>query len=475
MLPRKCSFWAGSIVVALAGCGSETAAPEPGQPDDWDADVRLPEAKDTNEDPAIVEIDLTAKVASIEIVPGKMTQVWTYDGGLPGPLIHAKRGDRLIVHFTNELPEATTIHWHGVRVPNEMDGVPDEPTPPVEPGASFDYDFTLPDAGLFWYHPHVDSAAQVGFGLYGALLVDDPEEPADLGDPLVLVLSDLSLDEEGKVTAPDTSGDLGSVFGREGNVILVNGKPKPELRPRAGRRERWRLVDAAKSRYFWLDLDGAAGLRIGGDGGLSSKPSPIDRILLGPGQRADVLVTPVASPNERRTIRWIPFDRGYGSADLRSPEDVISIRAPDLPAETSPAIPDTSRAIEAIDTSKAAPISLDLTMDQQGDAITLGINGVPYDESEPIMAMIGDTQVWTVTNKMPWAHPFHLHGFFFQVLEANGSKVDDLEWTDTVHVGLDASVRFAVRFDERPGMWMFHCHILDHAELGMMGMVHLQE
>ena len=154
---------------------------------------------------------------------------------------------------------------------------------------------------------------------------------------------------------------------------------------------------------------------------------------------------------------------------------MLRIVASSLPAETSPSVPDTSRAIAPIDTTGATPIDLELTMDQQGDALSLGINGTPYAESTPIEAMIGDTQVWTVKDAMPWAHPFHLHGFFFQVLEENGAPTSNLEWTDTVHVPVDGSAKLAVRFDERPGMWMFHCHILDHAELGMMGMVHLHE
>ncbi len=472
----RCAVAAGAWVVAAAGCGSTTEPPASGQVDGWDDELRLREAEDHAADPDVVEIDLTARVAELEIVPGTKTPAWTYDGAIPGPLVHVKRGDRLIVHFKNELPEATTIHWHGVRLPNAMDGVPDMPAPAVEPGGSFDYDFTLPDAGLFWYHPHVDSAAQVGFGLYGALLVDDPDEPPDLGDPLVLVLSDIGVRDDGSLAPADAGGDLGGAFGREGNLILVNGKQKPVLRPRAGRRERWRIVDAAKSRYFWLDLDGAPLLRIGGDGGRLTASQPIDRVLLGPGERADVLVTPVTAMGETRTLRWVPFDRGYGTADLRPVEDMLTIDAPLVEPEVSPAIPDASRAIEPLAVEGATPVELQLTMDQQGDQITLGINGVPYTEaSEPLMAMLGETQLWTLRNKMPWGHPFHLHGFFFQVVEEDGSPVLPLEWKDTVHVPVDGVVRFAVRFDERPGMWMFHCHILDHAELGMMGMVHLQE
>src|SRR5204862_6010587 len=143
-----------------------------------------------NPDPRIVEVNLDARVADVE-VGGKHVEAWTYDGGVPGPLIRANVGDRMIVHFTNHLPTPTTVHWHGVRVPIEMDGVPGISQPEMKPGSTFTYDFMVRDAGLYWYHPHVMSAAQVGFGLYGALLVEDPADAIGVADELTLVLSDI--------------------------------------------------------------------------------------------------------------------------------------------------------------------------------------------------------------------------------------------------------------------------------------------
>lgn len=459
----------------VTACGSDPQPAETGQPEDWDDELRLPVAEDTNADPDVVEIDLTARAAEIEIHPGTKTEVWTYDGGIPGPLVRAKRGDRVLVHFHNELPEPTTIHWHGIRLPIEMDGVPDMPKPAVEPGGSFDYDFVVPDAGLFWYHPHVDSSAQVGKGLYGALLVDDPGEPQGLGDEVVLVLSDIGLEDDGSLRSPDVGGDLGAVFGREGGDLLVNGRVLPVLRPRAGLRQRWRLVNAARSRYYWLDLGGTPFTRIGGDGGRAAQPVETTRLLLAPGERADVLVTPVDAPGQTRTLRWIPFDRGYGTAFERPEEDVLVLEAAQLPAEESPSAPDTSLPIEPLDTEGATPVAISLTMAQTDEGTVMGIDGIPHGEGPPIAAAIGETQVWTVKNEIDWAHPFHLHGFFFQVLDDSGAPVQPLEWKDTAHVPVHGELRFAVRYDARPGMWMFHCHILDHSDLGMMGMVDVQK
>jgi FtsP/CotA-like multicopper oxidase with cupredoxin domain len=194
----------------------------------------LSEAVDLNDDPHIVEITLEARVDTVTIAPGVDIDAWTYNGTIPGPLIRARVGDRVIVHYTNNLPRPSTVHWHGIRVPIEMDGVPGYSQPPVEVGGSFTYDFIVPDAGTFWCHPHVMSAAQVGFGLYGAFVVDDPEEDLGIADELVIVLSDIDADENGTLRSPDTGGSLGMVFGREGNWVLVNGRHQPSLTARSG-------------------------------------------------------------------------------------------------------------------------------------------------------------------------------------------------------------------------------------------------
>src|SRR3954464_7545846 len=216
-LSAACAICAGAAAQAPTPAGPPTSAAPSLAPPGWDADIKLAEAPDTNPDPKIVEVNLTARVADVEVEPGKKVQAWTYNGSIPGPLIRAHVGDRVIVHFTNELPQPTTIHWHGVRVPIEMDGVPEVSQPEVPQGGSFTYDFVVRDAALYWYHPHVMSAAQVGFGLYGALLVEDPDEHVGVRDELVIVLSDIATDGHGHFEPPDSGGPAGMVFGREGN------------------------------------------------------------------------------------------------------------------------------------------------------------------------------------------------------------------------------------------------------------------
>lgn len=464
--------------LGLVACSSPAESTEPpsGEPPGWADDIALPQVVDLDPDPHVLEVELEAKLADLQLVPGGTTRVWTYNGGVPGPLLRARVGDRLLVHFKNSLPEPTSVHWHGLRIPNDMDGVPDEPYPPVAPGETFDYDFVLPDAGTYWYHPHFASAEQVGNGLYGPLIVDDPAEPAGLGDEAVLVLSDMAVDPDGTLQAPDGGGDFGVLFGREGNLLLVNGKVLPELTLRRGVRQRWRLLNAAKARYFELALDGTSFTRIGGEGGFIDSPEPLERVVLAPAQRADVLLEPApqAGQDELR-LRWVAYDRGFGTSFNRPDEDIMKLRFTDELAAPNPPLPPLRREIAALDPTGARPVDISLTIDKNAEGhLEMGINGVPSWEAEHLKTPLGERQLWTIKNTFDFDHPFHLHGFFFQVLDVNGVPPARREWRDTVNVPVDATVRIVVDFDARPGMWMFHCHILDHADAGMMGMVHLE-
>jgi FtsP/CotA-like multicopper oxidase with cupredoxin domain len=460
------------IAISLLLSSVIAATPESLQPAGWDAGVKLAEAADVNADPHIVEINLKAEVKSVAVVPGAPIELWTYNGGLPGPLIRTHVGDRLIVHFSNALPQPTTIHWHGVQVPIQMDGVPGMSQDPVAPGGTFTYDFIVPDAGLFWYHPHVMSAAQVGFGLYGALLVEDQEDTVRAPDELVMVLSDIALDGD-KLEPPDSGGVLGDLLGREGNHQLVNGHEKPVVTFRDGALQRWRLVNASKSRYFDLILGGAQPfMQIGSDGGLLEYSVPRDHLVLAPGERMDVLVAPRVEPGAPLILRAVPFNRGFGSVEFRSVEELMTFVPAALPPVAAAPLPQVRRAISPMDSTGAKPIQLELVLNKsQGQ---FGIKGGPFWEGTRIRAALGEKQLWSITNNASWAHPIHVHGFFFQIVDDNGVPVRPLAWKDTINVPADTTVRFLVRFD-RPGSWMYHCHILDHAEAGLMSSVDVGE
>ena len=458
---------AGCLVIAPLNARTQSL-----QPAGWSDALRLAEAPDRSADPRTVEIDLTAQVADVEVAPGGRVTAWTYNGSLPGPLIKAHVGDRIVVHFANKLTQPTSVHWHGVRVPIEMDGVPGISQPEVKPGEQFTYDFIARDAGLYWYHPHVMAAAQVGFGLYGALLIEEADDAIGVVDQVTIVLSDVGFDRHGVPDSPTSGGWAGTVFGREGDYVLVNGKVNPVLRARAGAPQRWRIVNAAKSRFFALEMEGQVFEVIGTDGGLQEYPVMTDQLLVTPGERVDVIVRPTGKPGTTMAVSAALYNRGYGSVEYRIPVDAFSIAFTAEAAMRAAPLPNISRAIPEAVVEGAAPVELVLQLPPLSSGKQeYQINGLPFERAKPYLAGLGERQIWTVKNETDWDHPFHLHGFFFQVLDDKGKPARPLAWKDTVNVPKKATVRLIVHFDERPGEWMFHCHILDHADGGLMGTV----
>jgi FtsP/CotA-like multicopper oxidase with cupredoxin domain len=469
-----------AILLLVAGfsiseAGAAAAASASLQPSGWDAALRLQEPADRNPDPKVLEIDVTARIAEVEVAPNTRVKAWTYDGLLPGPFIRAKVGDRLIVHFTNNLPEPSTIHWHGVRVPIEMDGVPGISQEAVKPGGSFVYDFVLRDAGLFWYHPHHMSAAQVGFGLYGALLVEDPNDDIGVADQTTMVLSDIGFDKNGALDAADSGGSAGDVFGREGDHVLLNGRKAPTLHVRSGAPQRWRIVNTARSRFFLLDLQGQKFTVIGTDGGLQERPTTSEVLLITPGERVDVIVAPTGAAGSEMPIYSMLYNRGYGSVEFRSIEQVMTLAfTADAPMPPPPP-PSISRVLTPPSAAGATVVNFTLGLppiDSTGHS-EFQVNGLPYAKAKPYLAALGETQLWVIKNDTKWDHPFHLHGYFFMAVDEKGEPLHPLAWKDTINVPINQTVRVLVKFDERPGTWMFHCHILDHAEIGLMGTVHV--
>ncbi len=456
------------LLLCLAACGpSVTPAPTlPAQPLGWDSALKLYELPDLDPSEAVVEYRLEARVENLELVPGKQTPMWTYDGRLPGPMIHARKGQRLKLHFTNHLPAATSIHWHGLHVPNAMDGA----GPPIVPGGTFDYEFDLTQSGTYWYHSHVDSSAQVGFGLYGALVIDDPDEPF-YGDPVVLLIADASVKADGTLAPGDESGWFGDYFGREGDLLLVNGRKVPTLRARQGVPQRWQIINASRARYLKFSIPGQPMVRIGGDSGLTAKPVPISELVLTPGERAELYLDPKLQRGRTVDVQWQDSDR-FHVGSQRPPEPMLRWEtvgdAP--PDEKAPALPSHLRDVLQLTATKTRTLEMGDVDDGKGGT-GLGFNGETFDRSTPLMANVGETELWEVTNTTAYDHPFHLHGFSFQVMQSGSAAWPVMEWKDTVNVPARQKVKFLVRWDDRPGMWMFHCHILDHVELGMMGQV----
>jgi FtsP/CotA-like multicopper oxidase with cupredoxin domain len=280
-----------------------------------------------------------------------------------------------------------------------------------------------------------------------------------------MILSDIGLDEQGQVLPVDNGGEFGDLFGREGSVLLVNGKVRPTLKVRNGKQQRWRIINATRARYYNIRLRNHRFMRLGGDNGLAARSSDVYNLIVTPGERADAVFTPADAPGSRNVLRWVPTERGYGSTFSRSSEDMLYIETvADAPVTPEP-IPTELRAIEPLDLTNATERTLELTIAITRSNVEMGMSGQPYWKAKPLEASLRETEIWRIVNNTDFSHPFHLHGYFFQVLDPG--RV--LEWKDTVNVPTKSELTLAVRFDDRPGVWMYHCHILDHAEAGMMG------
>jgi FtsP/CotA-like multicopper oxidase with cupredoxin domain len=238
----------------------------------------------------------------------------------------------------------------------------------------------------------------------------------------------------------------------------------PTLKVRNGKQQRWRLINATRARYYNIRLRDHRFTRLGGDNGLAARSQDIYNLIVTPGERADAVFTPADPPGTTNVLRWVPTERGYGSTYNRSSEQMLAIETvADAPVTPEP-IPAELRTIEPIDLAAAKHRTLDLTI-HIASTVEMGVNGVPHWQAKPLEIALGDTEVWRIVNDTDFSHPFHLHGYFYQV--QGEDRVP--EWKDTVNVPTKSEVTIAVRFDERPGAWMYHCHILDHAEAGMMG------
>jgi FtsP/CotA-like multicopper oxidase with cupredoxin domain len=426
--------------------------------------------------PHTVEVNLTAAPALLNLIPGKSTPGYAFNGHVPGPTLEAHEGDHVIVHFWNQLPEPTTIHWHGLHLPAEMDG---SPLDPVLPGARYDYTFTIPagQAGVYWYHPHPHhlTGAQVARGLYGGIIIRPAEDPlpASLPDRL-LILSDNRFRPDGTLDFPSpisVDALVDEQNGREGNVLFVNGQIQPTLAIRSGEVQRWRLVNASAARYYRLSLGGQPFLHVGSDGGLFERPVERSEILLAPAERVELLVTGSGAPGSRAVLQALPYDRYLPQTrpkDWDQPHDLLTLQYTADPPITPPVIPATLRKIPPLDPAQATT-TREIVLEQGL------INGKVFDANRvDIAAPLGATEIWDVENVANMDHPFHLHGFSFQVLDRDGVSEPFPAWKDTVNVPPYSDVRFIVRYTDFPGKWMFHCHILDHEDHGMMAILEVR-
>ncbi len=455
------------VAFASASCGSSKVA---STPDPWADVLRMTTIPDTNSDPRVVEVSLEAKNAEWEIAPGQSVHAMTFNGSVPGPVIEAHVGDTLIVHFVNHLDEPTTIHWHGVRVPANMDGSPSAQMP-VPPGGTFDYQFPLLDAGTFWYHPHVNESVQMEHGMYGALIVRGDNEPRSDFEGVVM-LDDLTLGMDGQIAPPD--GVLEDHTGREGPISLLNGRTNLVIPIRAGERQRWRIVNAGSARFYRFAIANQKLTVLGTDGGPVSTPYDTDELFMVPGDRMDVLITASGAPGSRAVIQNLPYLRGHGGGITEAMDlAAIEYNGDEALPKSEPPKPGTEIAHIATDGITPRIITFDEQIDMTTGETTFLIDGQSYPNVPSFDAHVGVTEVWNLVNNSGMDHPFHLHGFFFQVVSRNGMPESSPTWEDTIDLHGHDTLRIAFTPDNRPGMWMYHCHILEHVAHGMMADFHV--
>ncbi|EAQ67893.1 cupredoxin-like protein [Synechococcus sp. RS9909] len=417
-------------------------------------------------------LDLVAQETRITI-PGTAGRALTYNGLLPGPVLEFNAGDDVKIQLHNRLNQPTNLHYHGLHVSPE--GNADNVFLSVQPGASQSYSFQIPDdhpAGLFYYHPHHHGTVsdQVFGGLGGALIVRgelDRIPEVQSAQEEVLFLKDLPADRQ--------PGMGGAMLGREGSVLTVNGQVNPTIEAPAGGLLRLRLVNGSNARFWRLALEGQRLHLIATDGGALEQPLAIEDLLLVPGARADVLVQ-ISPTGGQFRLRNRSYNRvGRRMMGMRrmvaSSQGEETIATIQTHGTTTPvALPRELLPIQPLNN----PVRTRRFVMNHGMAPSMGmmflINGQPYDHQRiDTRVRLGDIEEWDLVNTGVMDHPFHVHVNPMQVISRNGEPERLLAWRDVVLVRAGETVRVRTQFRDFSGRSVYHCHILDHEDLGMMG------
>jgi FtsP/CotA-like multicopper oxidase with cupredoxin domain len=394
--------------------------------------------------------------------PGAASGALAYNDSVIGPTLRLRPGDRLTIELTNNLDDATNLHTHGLAV---------SPTSPaddvfvsVAPGETRTYVYDLPEdhrSGLFWYHPHLHGvvATQVAAGLVGAIIVydalDDMEEISTARERLWVLNDPTSADRA-------VSG-MDQMHGRTGSSVMVNGASKPTFEVTAGVVERWRIVNASASRRLPFAVDGASLALIASDGGRFAEPIDVQGVVLSPGERAEVLVVP---PTEAGSYQVTGDGSGGEIATLVVAE--ANAAAPTLPARL---VDPSLFEIGAVTARRTLRFGSEMGGGMMsGGGLSFTIDGRTFDpERVDIDTVLGEIEEWTIVNDTGMDHPFHLHVWPFQIVDDTGWP----GWKDTVNVPGGGQVTIRIPFVGHTGRTVYHCHILDHEDIGMMGVINV--
>nr|WP_255633252.1 multicopper oxidase family protein [Demequina sp. TTPB684] len=464
---------AGSVALGAIGLRAQGWPPFDGERKDDVRGTTWTEPSVVESRGGLLELELRAAVTDVTIA-GATARMLSYNGSVPGPTLHLRPGDRIRVRLVNDLDKPTNLHTHGLLVSPEDNG--DNPFLSIGPGEAFDYNIHLPDdhpAGVFWYHPHRHGlvADQVFGGLYGAIVVDDEDWSG--GAPRVAVVSDTTLSRGG---VADVSA-MDRMQGRLGQTVLVNGHVAPRLAAPGGSSERLLIINACVSRYLDLDFGGREMTVRGFDSGAFVPPFARKRVLVPPGGRVD-LDAPVADAPTGLVARAYDIGgmgmmRGGGAdpADATLFTIVPGVAARRAPSPASSPSPSPPRDLRGATVDRAR--TLTLSMGMGGGGMSFTIDGRTFDGARIDHEVeLGAIEEWTLRNTSTMAHPFHLHTWPMQLMGDNSEGQVDIRDVVDVPAGQEVTVRIA--FDRHSGRTVFHCHILDHEDLGMMGVVEVR-
>ncbi|WP_013325367.1 multicopper oxidase family protein [Gloeothece verrucosa] len=442
----------------------------------------------------LLELNLEASLSPLNF-NAQQAYLMSYNRQLPAPRLEAKAGDTVRIHLTNHLQQPTNLHYHGLHV--IPTGTGDNPFLSIPPQEQFTYEFTIPQnhpSGIFSYHPHHHHlvAEQVFNGLIGLFIVRgefDTIPEIEAAKEEFLVFQDFALDAGGHI---QNTNQMDLMRGREGNLLTVNGQIQPDLKIARGGLLRLRLLNASASRFYRLSLENHPFYLIATDGRSLSEPVESEELLLAPGERAEVLVKGEQEPGHYRLLN-LPYDRGGMSmmgggmgmmgghhSMVNTNQSMPQVLATFTYQGTSNPLPLPTKLmpVESLATpKKVRKIELSMTMSMgMGMNMAFLFNGQEFDPNRiDAEVKLNSIEDWELINVDPdgMAHPFHLHINPFQVISRNGQPEPYRAWKDTIVVRGDEMVTIRIPFRDFTGKTVYHCHILDHEDLGMMGIVNI--
>lgn len=431
-------------------------------------------------DQRVVELDLTAQQDWVRL-GNRDAYAYAFNGLVPGPAIEARPGDRLLIHFHNGLVEPSNLHYHGLHVPST--GSADNAMLSVPPRESFNYQIDIPSThpgGIFWYHPHVHefAARQVSRGLAGTLIVrgDLDQIPEIAAAPeQIIVLQDFALDRGGVPTEP---GIMEKMAGREGDLVTINGRINPTILIQRGGWIRLRFLNASSSRFYRLGLEEHSFHVIATDGGALAAPEEQAEILLAPGERVDAMVEATRPDASYRLIN-LPYRRvtGMGGGPTTSAPMVLATLTYRGTADQTWNLPQQLVSVDPLPgPSILRTFQLGSGMGMgvmAGGGMTFAINGRTFNPDRvDTRVRLNAVEDWEFVNPSTMDHPMHIHTNPFQVIGSDGAPIR--AWKDVVVVPARSRVRVRTAFRDFVGRTMYHCHILDHEDFGMMGVLEIQ-